>query len=215
MLSNTSIIDWVMLIPALLISFSVHELSHGVVAYWLGDNTAKRQKRLTLNPLAHIDWIGFIMILSVGFGWAKPVPIDARNFKDPKRGIALTSLAGPLSNIILAFLSAVALVLMGAVQYPYVSSEGVLTIFLTKLFIYNCSIAIFNLLPIPPLDGSKIVGAILPDRWYFKMMRIEPYGMIIMILLLATGIASRLLITGVENIMTFIFYLINLMGIGT
>lgn len=214
MLRNTSITEWILLIPALLISFSIHELSHGLVAYLLGDNTAKRQKRITLNPLAHIDWIGFIAILSVGFGWAKPVPINPRNFKDPKRGIALVSLAGPLSNIILAFISATILVLMGAVRYPYISSEGIIVIFLTKLFIYNCSIAIFNLLPIPPLDGFKIVGAVLPNRWYFNLMRIESYGMIIMILLLATGVVSKLLVTGVENIITFIFYLINLMGIG-
>ncbi|MDD3765778.1 MAG: site-2 protease family protein [Eubacteriales bacterium] len=214
MLRNTSITEWILLIPALLISFSIHELSHGLVAYLLGDNTAKRQKRITLNPLAHIDWIGFIAILSVGFGWAKPVPINPRNFKDPKRGIALVSLAGPLSNIILAFISATILVLMGAVRYPYISSEGIIVIFLTKLFIYNCSIAIFNLLPIPPLDGFKIVGAVLPNRWYFSLMRIESYGMIIMILLLATGVVSKLLVTGVENIITFIFYLINLMGIG-
>ena len=212
LLNNSSLTEWLILIPVIMASFGVREFARAVTAYFLGDDTGRRAGRLTLNPIPHIDWIGFIMILAVGFGWTNPVPINTRNFKDPKKGLALTSLAGPAANIMLAFLSALLLVLVESAHNPGTAVYNVITITLTKFFIYNCSLAIFNLLPIPPLDGAKVVSAILPDDIYFWLMRIEPYGIVIMIILLSTGIASRLLMNGVENLAAFIFYLIKLIG---
>ncbi|NLB80838.1 MAG: site-2 protease family protein [Clostridiaceae bacterium] len=209
MLSNNSISDILLNIPALLLALTFHELSHGIVAYALGDNTAKRQGRLSLNPLKHIDWLGFIMLITVGFGWAKPVPVDPSYFKDPKKGMAITSIAGPLSNVILAFITALLVSWAGLIYMQdgslYFSSEKFYNVFLIKFFIYNCAFAMFNLLPIPPLDGSKIVGAFLPNRIYFKYMQYERYGIIVMIVLLYTGILTPILSNGVENLMNAIF----------
>ena len=109
MLRHNSLQEILLLVPVLLISLTVHEMAHGLAAYALGDNTAKREGRLSLNPIHHIDWIGFILLMTVGFGWAKPVPVDPRYFKDPKKSMALTSLAGPFANILLAFLGAAVL----------------------------------------------------------------------------------------------------------
>ncbi len=209
LLRNNSISDILLNIPALLLALTFHELSHGIVAYALGDNTAKRQGRLSLNPLKHIDWLGFIMLITVGFGWAKPVPVDPSYFKDPKKGMAITSIAGPLSNVILAFITALLVSWAGLIYMQdgslYFSSEKFYNVFLIKFFIYNCAFAMFNLLPIPPLDGSKIVGAFLPNRIYFKYMQYERYGIIVMIVLLYTGILTPILSNGVENLMNAIF----------
>ncbi len=168
----------------------IHELSHGWVAYKLGDNTAKNQGRLTFNPIAHIDLIGMIMILVFGFGYAKPVPVNMRNFKNPKSGMALTALAGPLSNLILAFLSVF-------IYYAIPSyNEGILS-YIAMFFWYsaviNVSLAGFNLLPIPPLDGSKILAGILPNKAYYKYMQYERYAMIALLVLLFTGIIDKYL----------------------
>ncbi|MCK9478007.1 MAG: site-2 protease family protein [Firmicutes bacterium] len=209
MLRNNSISEILLLIPALLISLTIHELSHGLAAFALGDNTAKRQGRLSLNPIRHIDWIGFIMLLTVGFGWAKPVPVDPRYFKDTKKGMAITALAGPVSNIILACISAFVLYLAGFIVMQggniYITSQKFYVTFILKLFVYNCAIAMFNFLPIPPLDGSKILGAFLPNRIYYKYMQYERYGMIIMIVLLYSGFLTPVLSNGVSNLMNAIF----------
>lgn len=208
MLRNNSLSEILLLVPALLISLTFHELSHGYAAYLLGDNTAKREGRLSLNPIMHIDWIGFLMLMTVGFGWAKPVPVDPRYFKDAKRGMALTALAGPFSNIILAFLSGLGLSLM-----PLEMQGGIMYTFTLQLLFYNCALAIFNLLPIPPLDGSKILGAFLPNDLYYKYLYYERYGMIIMIVLLYTRILTPILSNGVNNLIRLIFSALSIFGL--
>lgn len=169
----------------------VHEFAHGYVAYKLGDNTAKRQGRLTLNPLAHIDIFGMIMILLFGFGYAKAVPVNMRNFKNPKTGMALTGLAGPMSNLIMAFISIFLYYLCTAMFNSDLIIVSLITLFFYYAAFINVSLAVFNLLPIPPLDGSKIIAGVLPDRIYYKYMQYERYVIIVVFVLLLTGILDR------------------------
>ena len=158
-----------------LIALPIHEYSHGYAAYRMGDYTAERQGRLTLNPLAHFDPIGTIAIILFGFGWAKPVPINPLNFENPKKGMMLSSLAGPLSNIGLAFLSMVLYKLSYIPAYMGASGAFFATIqtFLLYMISINITLGVFNLLPIPPLDGSRIATYFLPQRIYFKIMQYE------------------------------------------
>lgn len=175
---------------AALFCITVHELSHGFVAYKLGDPTAKKMGRLTLNPIAHIDLIGLIMMLTVRVGWAKPVPVDMRYFKKPKVGMAITALAGPASNFLLAFLAlAVASVLLHLANGTVV--VGYIILFLCYIAVLSVGLGVFNLIPISPLDGSKVVFALLPDQLYLKLLRYERYGMIAMVALTWLGVFSR------------------------
>jgi Zn-dependent protease len=151
----------------MLISLPVHEFSHALAAYNLGDDTAKRQGRLTLNPIKHLDPMGAILMIFTGFGWAKPVPINARNFKNRKVGFAVSALAGPVSNFVLAYL---AIVLLRLFRVPIDSFAGM---FLYYLSILNIGLGVFNLLPVPPLDGSRIFSLLLPEKQYFKIMKYE------------------------------------------
>ena len=169
---------------ASLIALTVHEYCHGYAAYKLGDNTARNLGRLTLNPLRHIDIVGVITMIFFHFGWAKPVPINARNFKRPKRDFAITALAGPLSNILLAFLSTPLFLLITTVAIrnsDSISSEFLIKLiynailFLQYFVIINLGLGVFNLIPLPPFDGSRIINVILPEKWYFKIMRYERY----------------------------------------
>ena len=169
----------------------VHELAHGWAAYKLGDNTAKSQGRLTFNPFAHLNPIGTIMIFLFGIGYAEPVPINPLNFKDYRRGVALTAAAGPISNLIMGFASA----LFYALFYMIYGKTGsVALMFISLLFFYsaqvNVSLAVFNLIPIPPLDGSRILAMVLPDKAYEKYFRYERIIMIVLIVLLFTGILN-------------------------
>ena len=183
------------IIPAL-ICITLHELSHGAVAYALGDDTAQKAGRLTLNPLAHIDWWGLVMMVVFHFGWAKPVPVNMYRFKNPKRGMALTALAGPVSNVVIA---AVFLFLYGLLYTPlYLRNTGITTAILEMIMTtayLSMALAIFNFIPISPLDGSKVLFAFLPDEAYGKLMRYERYGMILLVILVATGAASGVLST--------------------
>lgn len=163
-----------------LIALTVHEFSHGFAAYKMGDSTAKNLGRLSLNPIKHLDPFGALCLVFFRFGWAKPVPINPRNFKNPKRGFAITALAGPLSNLILALFSAFGYVLLtNAFSGVYFESELAynlavnLTLFVYVFHAVNLGLAIFNLIPIPPLDGSRLLNVILPQRIYFKVMRYE------------------------------------------
>ena len=157
---------------------TIHETCHGLAAYALGDPTAKRAHRLSLNPLRHIDWIGFVMMIVAGFGWAKPVPVNPNYFKKPKQGMAITALAGPVSNFVLALL------LLLAVRLVYLRALATGTLpetlftFLVNTASLSVGLGLFNLVPVPPLDGSKVVAVLLPDRAYNWLMRYEQFGMV-------------------------------------
>ena len=177
-------------ILAVLLCIMVHEVSHGLAAYALGDVTAKERHRLSFNPIRHIDPRGLIMMIVVGFGWAKPVPVDPRYFKNPKSGMALTALAGPLSNFVLAFLSTALFQVVSVMVYQ--GGDSVLlwygVDFLSMMIVLNIGLGMFNLIPVPPLDGSKILGAVMPERLYFGFMRYERYGMLRRVGLLWLGV---------------------------
>lgn len=190
-----NILYYLIAVPAILIVLTIHEVSHGYVAYRLGDPTARIMGRLSLNPLKHIDPIGAVCMLLFHFGWAKPVPIDTRFFRKPKRDMAYTALAGPLSNFVIAFL-AVPLYLLLELVYSHLYMAGVPSVlllfmqciytFLLLLHQISLGLGLFNLIPIPPLDGSRILFAFLPDRYYFRVMHYERYialGLSLMLLL--------------------------------
>jgi len=190
------ILDMVIRVIPALICITLHELSHGIVAYWMGDDTAKRMGRLTLNPVKHIDWWGLLMMVLFRFGWAKPVPVNMYRFKNPKRGMAITALAGPLSNILI---TVVCLVLYGLLYRPLYLEGGtagriVMELIVTTGFL-SVSLAVFNILPVSPLDGSKVLFSFLKDSAYDKLMRYERYGMIVLMVLIATGALSGVLST--------------------
>lgn len=177
------------LIPSLL-CITLHELSHGYVAYRLGDNTAKTRGRLTLNPLKHLDVMGLLMMLVFHVGWAKPVPVNMYNFKNPKRGMAVTALAGPVSNFIIAL---VFMFIFGALYMPLSASRvGMYVLSMLQLTAYmSLGLGLFNLIPLPPLDGSKVLFSVLSDEGYYKLMRYEKYGMILMLVLVSTGVIGK------------------------
>lgn len=172
----------------------LHEFAHGWAAHKLGDPTAKLEGRLTMNPLASIDPMGAFLLMFVGFGWAKPVPVDPRYFKKPKRDMALTALAGPASNLLAALVGAVIVVAI-QVFAPY---NGVTNFFYTMLYYYvvvNISLAVFNLLPVPPLDGSRIAGAFLSDRALSVYYRNQQIFSLLLVVLLVSGALSGPLYT--------------------
>lgn len=171
---------------AVFLCLTVHETCHGLAAYALGDPTAKREHRLSLNPLHHIDWVGLAAMLLLGFGWAKPVPVDMRYFKNPRGGMALTALAGPASNFLFAFLA-----LLGCKAVLFQAPDTVFWeyafVFLRLLATLNVGLGVFNLIPISPLDGSKVLFALLPDRAYEKLMYYERYGFFLLYALIFFG----------------------------
>ena len=182
-------LDWSVLtslllsvVPAL-ICITLHELAHGYVAYRLGDDTAKRAGRLTLNPLRHIDIMGLLMMIVFKFGWAKPVPVNMWKFKNPKKGMAITAAAGPIANLLIAL---VFLFLYGflfaLLHRPGRSLNWLLEMLYITAYL-SIALAIFNIIPIPPLDGSKVLFSCISDRSYTKLMYYERYGMIILLVL--------------------------------
>ena len=193
------------IIPAL-VCITLHELSHGFVAYKLGDNTAKNMGRLTLNPIKHIDIFGLVMMVAFKFGWAKPVPVDMRNFKHPKRDMAITALAGPLSNVLIC---CVVLFIYGLV---YLTCNLAGTEFAGSLLyaVYitaylSIALAIFNIIPIPPLDGSKVLFSLMSDEGYMKLMRYERYGMLLLLALIVTDVLGNPLYAATEFVFDKLF----------
>ena len=165
----------------------IHELAHGLMAHLLGDDTAKREGRLSLNPFAHLNPIGTVMIFLFGIGYANPVPINPRNFKNEKGGMALTAFAGPLANILMGFVSVWGYFILAKFAGNSAVGSAIAYFFLYSAQI-NVMLAVFNLFPIPPLDGSKILASVLPDKIYYKYMMYERYIMIGLMILLFTGI---------------------------
>lgn len=183
-----------------------HELSHAYVADRLGDPTAKNAGRITLNPLKHIDIVGLVMLLVVKVGWAKPVQVDMRNFKDPKKGMALTALAGPVSNFILALLS-MAMCTLLSLLFDHIEIWGLLLVlmvlmcFFANVAIYSVGLGIFNLIPISPLDGSKVLYSFLPDKVYMTILHYERFVMLAVILLTASGVFSTPLSWAIQGVL--------------
>ena len=197
-LTKDELIMILLTFPVVLISLVIHELAHGWVAKKLGDPTAKYMGRLTLNPLSHLDPIGTVSMLLFGIGWAKPVPIDPRYFKKPKKGMALVGLAGPVSNLIIAFTASLLRRVTVAI-YAYALPQSAInptslrafTIIYSFFYIFeilNISLAVFNLIPVPPFDGSRVFYFLLPDKYYFGVMRYERYIMMITLVVLFTGL---------------------------
>ena len=178
-------------LPGLLIAMVIHEYAHAQVAVWLGDFTPRLMGRLTLNPKAHVDPIGMLMLFLVHFGWAKPVMINPRNFKNPKRDDILVSLAGPAANFITAFLALLALLLYSRMGGDM--TAGVYLVF-QMIIEYNIGFGIFNLIPLPPLDGSHVLMQLLPRDMAYKLAGLERYSFLILIVLLMTPVLSMILI---------------------
>lgn len=221
-------IDWqgmgtmALRIIAILLCLVVHEVCHGLAAYKLGDPTAKMNHRLSLNPLHHLDVFGLLMMITVGFGWAKAVPVDPRYFKKPKQGMAVTALAGPISNFVMAYLAAIGANALAAAMTVDGQTTGLTMAFsfCYLLVLLNIGLGVFNLIPFPPLDGSKVVAMFLPDRLYIRWMQLERYGMIILMAILWFGWFDGFL-DGARTVITnfmftcseFAFYgVLNLLG---
>lgn len=197
---NNFITELLLLAPPLLFALTLHEFAHGFVAYRLGDPTAKAAGRLTLNPLKHLDPLGTIAFFFIKIGWAKPVPVNAGYFKNPKKDMLWVALAGPATNLILAIVSAVLTkgVWLLATILPYSTATEAILVPLNAMLIasvwINLVLCIFNFLPIPPLDGSRILTGLLPDQMALSYMRLERFGFIIIIVLAFSGLLSKAIV---------------------
>lgn len=190
-------------LPGLVIALVIHEYAHAKAADVMGDFTPRMTGRLTLNPMAHIDPIGLIMLLVVRFGWAKPVMINARNFRNWRQGELLVALAGPVANLLVAFISLLAMAVLFKLG---MFSEGVRLV-LSMMVLFNINFAIFNMLPLPPLDGSKVMMVLLPGRLAYKLMSLERYSFIILIFLMMTPFLTMILIP-LQRLVLSVFNLI-------
>lgn len=191
-----TLLDTLQRLAGILLCLTVHETCHGLAAWLMGDATAKRQNRLSLNPLHHIDWLGLAAMFICGFGWAKPVQVDMRSFKNPRRGMALTALAGPVSNFLLALA-----LLFGASLLARVAVVGTFAAdvfyFMVDTAALSIGLGLFNLVPIPPLDGSKILFSLLPQRAYAVLMRYEHLGMLVLLVIVSLDLGGNYLSRGI------------------
>ncbi len=208
-----ALISLLLTIPIILIALTFHEVAHGWVSYKQGDPTAYNLGRLSLNPMKHLDPVGTLAMLLFGVGWAKPVPVNSRYYKNPKWGMALTALAGPVMNLILAFIGVILYQLTWRITANMAADALLVSIILAFFFNFACLnayLAIFNLLPIPPFDGSRIAFIFLPDRLYFSVMRYEKIIMIVVLLLIMTGALSGLLSNIVYAVLNGMFKLVGM-----
>lgn len=196
-------------VPAILIALSLHEFAHGWASYMLGDPTPKSQGRLSLNPFQHLDLVGTLLLFFVGFGWAKPVQVDARYYENPKWDMVKVALAGPIMNFIVAFVSMFIIGILVKVNAPANALNMYVVTLLQYIALINVGLGIFNLIPIPPLDGSKVLFAILPPKSYFSYMKYEQFGMILLLIFIWLGAFDGFLVTarnscisGMEDIVT-------------
>lgn len=187
--------------PAVLIALSLHEFAHGWASYMLGDPTPKAQGRLSVNPLQHLDLVGTLLLFFVGFGWAKPVQVDSRYYENPKSDMVKVALAGPIMNFVIAFLALFISSLLEKFNVPVT----IISIYVYRLLGYialiNVGLGLFNLIPIPPLDGSKVLLSVLPAKSYFSYMRYEQFGMIVLLMLIWLGAFNGFLIIARQSVM--------------
>ena len=204
--------ELIITVVAVLIAISMHELSHGYVSYKLGDPTPKAEGRLSLNPFAHLDIMGTLCLIFFNFGWAKPVKVNPYYYKNHKLGMVLVAIAGPIMNFIIAFLSIMGLGIIIKVSNGYLGNISYnIYILLQYLALINIGLGSFNLIPVPPLDGSKVLGAIIPEDKYFSYMKFEKYGYIALMLLLFIGVLDaplgyvrEFIINGMMGLVSFI-----------
>ena len=199
----TYLLSIVLAVVPSLLCITLHELSHGYTAFLLGDDTAKKMGRFSLNPMKHLDPMGLLMLAVFHVGWAKPVPVNMYKFKDPKHGMALTALAGPVSNLLIAL---VFMFLYGVFYIPLRDTAlGDYVLEMLQLTVYiSLGLMVFNFIPIPPLDGSKVLFSLLSDESYRKLMRYEKYGSLLMLGLVASGVIGKPLTCLIEKIFDFI-----------
>ena len=203
-------LDILINVPITLIALTFHELAHGWVSTKLGDPTPRLRGRMTLNPMAHLDLIGTLLMIFTGFGWAKPVEVNPMYYKDRKKGMAIVGLAGPLANFILAIIGVIIWLLPYAISN---ANGGVLPVWVSTTFGYfmqvfiirNLCFMVFNLIPFPPLDGSRIIGMFLPNKTYYTLMSYERYSMLILMLLSISGVFSGIIGTGVYFVFNLLF----------
>ena len=189
--TREGIIEFLIILPVLLFSVAIHEFSHAFAAYKLGDRSQKAQGRLTIHPFAHIDWLGFISFALTGIGWGRPVFVDDRNFKKRSRDNAIVAFAGPFSNLVMAFVFTVILKILVMTNVLNVTSGGAASIIVSMIYtaiLYNVFFAVFNMLPIPPFDGSKVLRYFLPNKLKHIVDYLEQYSLIIFLVLIVTGL---------------------------
>lgn len=195
--------------PAVLIALSLHEFAHGLASYALGDPTPKADGRLSLNPFRHMDLWGTLLLLFVGFGWAKPVSVDPRYYENPKADMAKVSLAGPFMNFVVAFVAIFLMGIMAKLNIPMNMISRYVYTLLQYIALIDIGLGLFNLIPIPPLDGSKVLLAVLPEKYYFSYMRFEQFGMIFLLLLIAVGALDGFLTSARSSVVGGMFQLVS------
>jgi len=212
MFGNFDLVNILIYTITTLVALSAHELAHGWVSTKLGDPTPRYQGRLTLNPLAHLDPVGTILMIFTGFGWAKPVEINPMYYKDRVKGMALVGLAGPMMNFILAFFSfLIGTIVLSAMFRAGVSLDVIYTIsnILNIFVIRNLCFMVFNLIPFPPLDGFKVIGVFIKRELYYKILAVEQYIMYVLMLLCITGVFSRTIGAGVSFVYSLMFNIVS------